>query len=80
MEQRHQDTIRAMVAEIGSEPLQDAHFDAWYYPGQTPAVFGLQKYEQAVIRQYLRMIGGDTPPAGVVGAMNALMAVCMAPQ
>jgi hypothetical protein len=60
--------IRAMVKEIGSEPMQDIHHDAWFYPDQSPQLFGLQPYEHSVIRQYVAMVGGKTGSALVAMA------------
>lgn len=68
-----QATIRAMVKEIGSEPMQDMHFDAWFYPGQSSQVFGLQPYEHSVIRKYVSMMAKDNPDSALVKMANYLM-------
>jgi hypothetical protein len=73
LKEARQAAIRAMVAEIGSAPMQDMHFDAWYYPGQAPEVFGLQRYEHSVIRQYVKIKGGDSPSPALVAMADYLM-------
>lgn len=74
MTENQRAAIKAMVAEIGSAPMQDMHFDAWYYPDQSPQVFGLQKYEQSIIRKYLQLKGGENPSLALIEPMNAFMA------
>lgn len=69
--------IRAMVEEIGSPPMQDIHFDAWFYPNQSPQVFGLQTYEQSIIRKYVELKGGENPSLALIEPMNAFMAAIM---
>lgn len=54
--------IRAMVTEISSEPMQDMQFNAWFYPGQSAQVFGLQQYEHSVIRKYVASTGAHRTP------------------
>lgn len=66
--------IRTMVKEIGSPPMQDMHFDAWYYPDQSPQVFGLQPYEHSIIRKYVSMHGAAENSA-LVQMANYLMLV-----
>jgi hypothetical protein len=73
LKEARQAAIRAMVAEIGSAPMQDMHFDAWYYPGQSPEMFGLQRYEHSVIRQYLKLKGGESPSPALVAMTDYLM-------
>lgn len=77
MTENQRAAIKAMVAEIGSAPMQDMHFDAWYYPDQSPQVFGLQKYEQSIIRKYLHLIGGENPSLALIEPMNAFMAAVL---
>lgn len=77
MTENQRAAIKAMVAEIGSAPMQDMHFDAWYYPDQSPQVFGLQKYEQSIIRKYVQLIGGENPSLALIEPMNAFMAAAM---
>lgn len=64
--------IREMVKKIGSEPMQDMHFDLWAYPGQAE-VFGMQRYEHSVIRQYVKVEGGDNPSPALVAMADFLM-------
>lgn len=77
MTENQRAAIKAMVAEIGSPPMQDMHFDAWYYPDQSPQVFGLQKYEQSIIRKYVQLIGGENPSMALIEPMNAFMAAVL---
>lgn len=65
-------TIRAMVKEIGSEPMQDMHLDVWDYPGQLE-VFGMQRYEHSVIRQYVKVVGGQNPAPALIAMANYLL-------
>lgn len=66
--------IRAMVKEIGSEPMQDMHFDAWFYPDQSSQVFGLQPYEHSVLRKFVSISGAGADSA-LVQLANYLMLV-----
>jgi hypothetical protein len=66
--------IAAMVKEIGSSPMQDMHFDAWYYPDQSPQVVGLQPYEHSVLRKYVSLSGAGVDSA-LVQMANYLMLV-----
>lgn len=72
-EEYKRNMLRAMVDEIGSEPTQDMHFDAWYYPGQLPHVVGLQSYGRAVIREFIR-INKVEPNSAVVFMANFIIA------
>jgi hypothetical protein len=64
--------IREMVKKIRCEPLQDMHFDLWAYPGQAE-VFGMQPYEHSVIREYVKVVGGDNPSPALVAIANFLL-------
>jgi hypothetical protein len=66
--------IRAMVKEIGSEPMQDMHFDAWYYPDQSHKVLGIQPYEHSVLRKFVSISGAGADSA-LVQMANYLMLV-----
>lgn len=64
--------VRAMVKEIGSPPMQDMHFDAWFYPDQSHLVLGLQPYEHSIIRKYVSLAGASEDSA-LVQMANYLM-------
>lgn len=66
--------IAAMVQEIGSPPMQDMHFDAWFYPDQSHQVFGLQPYEHSVIRKYVSLSGAGADSALVQMADYLMLA------
>lgn len=66
--------IRAMVKEIGSEPMQDMHYDAWFYPDQSSQVVGIQPYEHSVLRKFVSLSGAGADSA-LVQMANYLMLV-----